>query len=231
MEEILIHKIDKNNFFYENIVTLAYTQFGINELFSRGFFADAVRRYPDYNARAGYFNSLGFPASVVDQLLRTRTFTPKIFIPGFTTKNGSNVFRMDVEASAAHFLHDTKGLTDKNIELTHMTIIVAWEKVLGLELADGPIFQFFRHIRNAAAHNGKFHFSKQVIDSNGELLKPAMWGNFEIKAAMQGKPLIVRTKKDESGFWDQGDLVEFLLDFETHYPEIKKTRSTESYLP
>jgi hypothetical protein len=38
---------------------------------------------------------------------------------------------------------------------------------------------------------------------------------------MQGQPLLVTTKIDQDGFWDQGDLVEFLFEFETHYPAIK----------
>lgn len=221
MTEFFIHKLDKNNFFYNNIVTLAYTQFGINELFARGFFAESLRKYPDYEARNGYFHKLGFPNDVIDQLNRTRTFTPKIFVPGFTTKDKAKAFKMDVEASAAHFLHDTRGLSDTNIELTHMTIIMAWEKIVYLELDDSPVLQFFRHIRNAAAHNGKFHFAPKVLDKGSKLLKPAKWKDFEIRGEMQGSVLIVRDKDDQQGFWDQGDLVEFLLDFELAYPEIK----------
>jgi len=103
-----------------------------------------------------------------------------------------------------------------------MTIIVAWERILPYKLPDKPVLQFFRHIRNAAAHNGKFDFKKKVIDyQSGELLKDATWNSFEIKVADQDMPLIARHKQDKAAFWDQGDLVEFLLDFENHYPEIK----------
>ena len=82
MTEKFIHDLDKSNYFYENIVTLAYTQFGINELFSRGFFIAAMKLYPNEIDRANYFNTRGFPDEVCDQLHRTRTFTPKIFVPG-----------------------------------------------------------------------------------------------------------------------------------------------------
>jgi|GEM_PF-1688443 len=223
MSEQFIHNLDRSNFFYEDIVMLAYTQFGINELFSRGFFIAAMKLFPNVNERTTYFNSLGFPDDVVDQLLRTRTFTPEIFVPGFQTKDKSREFRMDVETSAVRFYQDNQGITNKNIELTQMTIIMAWEKIIPYNLPDSPVLQFFRHIRNAAAHNGKFHFTAKTIDSKtGELLKPAIWHTFEIKVAMQSKPLIVTSKTDQQGFWDQGDLVEFLLEFETHYPQIKQ---------
>jgi hypothetical protein len=222
MTEQFIHNLDRSNFFYENIVTLAYTPFGINELFSRGFFIAAMKLFPDARDRANYFNTRGFPDDVVDQLNRTRTFTPKIFVPGFQTKDKSSEFRMDVENSAIRFYQDNAGITDKNIELTHMTIISAWEKILPFNLPDSPVLQFFRHIRNAAAHNGKFHFTGKALDlKTNELVKVAQWHHFEIKANLQNQPLLVTTKIDQNGFWDQGDLVEFLLEFEQHYPVIK----------
>jgi hypothetical protein len=222
MTEQFIHELNRSNFFYENIVTLAYTQFGINEMFSRGLFIAAMKLFPNVHDRSNYFNSLGFPNDVIDQLNRTRTFTPKIFVPEFQTKDQTRGLRMDVETSAIRFYQDNKGITDKNIELTHMTIIVAWEKILPYNLPDGPILQFFRHVRNAAAHNGKFHFTGKAINPvTGELGKAAQWQHFEIKAAMQDQPLLVTTKIDQNGFMDQGDLVEFLLEFEQHYPGIK----------
>ncbi|WPV02106.1 hypothetical protein SNE26_09995 [Mucilaginibacter sp. cycad4] len=222
MTENYIHNLDKNIFFYDSIVTLAYTQFGINELFSRGFFILKMKEYPDRSEFVNHINEFDFPAEVKDQIFRTRTFTPQIFVPGFRTKDTARDYRMDTNTSAVQFVIDTAGITDKNIELTHLTIIVAWEKILSFNLADTPVWQFFRHIRNAAAHNGKFHFTNKVLDSQtGELLKEAKWGNFEIKASFHDLPLILKNKNDTNSFWDQGDLVEFLLDFENHYPELK----------
>ncbi|MDB5157310.1 MAG: hypothetical protein JWR50_2017, partial [Mucilaginibacter sp.] len=68
----------------------------------------------------------------------------------------------------------------------------------------------------------KFHFTGKAIDSKtNELVKVAQWRHFEIKANLQNQPLLVTTKIDQNGFWDQGDLVEFLLEFEHYYPVIK----------
>jgi hypothetical protein len=49
-------------------------------------------------------------------------------------------------------------------------------------IAADPVVQFFRHIRNAAAHNNVFTFSK---DQPG---KPAIWRGKQIARALEGLP-------------------------------------------
>lgn len=218
-----IHNLDKNNFFYSNVVTLAYTQFGIDELISRGFFIQKCKEYPNRSSFIQHIKTFNFPKEVENQIFQTRTFTPKIFVPGFTTKDKKTSYQMEPDTSAVQFLNDTQGITNTNIELTYMTILIAWEKALIFNLNNTPVFQFFRHIRNAAAHNGKFHFEKKIIhQQTGELIKKAEWKNFQIISSMQNMPLVACDKNDTTNFWDQGDLVEFLLDFENQYPQLKK---------
>lgn len=220
--EYLIHKLDKDNFFYQSVMALSFAQFGINEMFARGFVIKHQALFPDLNDYINYVNGLDFPTEIKQQILKTQTFTPLIFVPGFRTKDNSKVYRMDPDFSALKFVAEQGGYSDKNIEFTHMTIISAWEKIMGLNLADSPTLQFFRHIRNAAAHNGKFHFDKQVINqASGELKLKAEWKKFIVTPTLQDLHLIARSKSDTDFFWDQGDLVEFLLDFENHYPELK----------
>ena len=166
---------------------------------------------------------MDFPEEVQQEIFRTRTLTPLIFVPGFRTKDKTNLYRMMPNNSAVQFVEEQRGLTTKNIELTHMTIISAWEKIMAFNLKDTSVWQFFRHIRNAAAHNGKFHFDKKVIDSStGELKQKAEWKTFVITPTLQGKHLIAKDKNDSDFYCDQGDIVEFLLDFENHYPILKQ---------
>ncbi|MBU0697199.1 MAG: hypothetical protein KKE39_11870 [Bacteroidetes bacterium] len=217
-----IHNIDKNNFFYSSITTLVYAQFGINEMFSRGFMTKAwVTHKNDFEGFQKYIFSFGFNSSINNEIFKARNFTPLIFVPGFLKKDKTIAYEFDPYQSAVEFVNDTGGRTSANIELTHMTILKAFEKIADLNLS-GDVFEFFRHVRNASAHNGKFHFHKKVLNKEGELLKIAKWENFEIKASMNGLYLIMEHKEDTTSFFDQGDLVEFLLDFENHYPEIKK---------
>jgi hypothetical protein len=191
-------------------------------LLSRGLFRKWHNDYPDRTDFENHVKTYSFPAGVENQIFRTRAFTPKIFVPAFTTRDKRITYQMEPDTSSAHFIYDTQGISNINIELTHMAILVAWEKIAGLNLNDTPVFQFFRHIRNASAHNGKFHFEKKIINNQtGELLKEAKWRRFIILASMQGMPLIPIDKGDTTSFWDQGDLVEFLLDFENQYPQLK----------
>lgn len=224
--EYLIHKLDKNNFFYQSVATLSFAQFGINEIFARGFFLKHRAKFPDENEFIAYIKSLDFPEEVQQEIFKTQTFTPLIFVPGFRTKDKTNLYRMIPNSSAVQFVEEQRGLTTKNIELTHMTIISAWEKIMGYNLSDTPVLQFFRHIRNAAAHNGKFHFDNKVIDkTTGQLKQNAEWKTFTITPILQDLHLIARDKNDTDFFCDQGDLVEFLLDFENHYPVLKTINS------
>jgi hypothetical protein len=221
--EYLIHELNKENFFYQSIATLSFAQFGINEIFSRGFYLKHRIHYPDFNDFVTYIKSLNFPLEVQTEIFQTQTFTPLIFVPGFSTKDKEKLYRMMPDYSAVQFVDEQRGRTKINIELTHMTIICAWEKIITLNLSDSPILQFFRHLRNAAAHNGKFHFDKKAIDeTSGKLKRDAEWKTFRITPDLQGLHLIARDEDDKDFFCDQGDIVEFLLDFENHYPQLKE---------
>lgn len=216
-----IHNLNKDNFFYSSITTLAYAQFGVNELTSRGFIIKALKSFPNINDFNAYIESFDFNDDIKAEIYNGKTFTPLIFVPGFSTKDKKRTYEMSPNQSSIEFLNDTGGISNTNIELTQMMILTAWEKILSFDLT-GPVYEFFRHVRNASAHNGKFYFHKKVLDSKGELIKEARWRDFEVKGNMNNMNLIVKNKEDQDAFLDQGDLVEFLLDFENHYPEIKK---------
>ena len=216
-----IHNLNKGNFFYSSITTLAYAQFGVNELISRGFMIKALSNFPDRDDFNKYIKSCEFKPDIEAEIHKTKTFTPLIFVSGFSTKDKQRTYEFSPNQSSIEFLNDTGGISSTNIKLTHMTILTAWEKISSYDLS-GPIYEFFRHIRNASAHNGKFYFHKKVLNQKGDLIKIAKWKDFEIKGCINGMNLLPKTKDDQNAFFDQGDLIEFLLDFENHYPQIKK---------
>lgn len=221
--EYYIHELDKTNFFYSTISTLSFAHFGVDELFARGFFILHRSKLPNDSDFLNYIQSLGFPDEVIEQIVQAKTFTPFIFIPGFVTKDKKTTYRMLPNESGLQFAVEQRGITSANIEFTHWAIISAWEKIAPYNLPDSEVLQFFRHIRNAAAHNGDFHFTGKVIDRlTGELKKEAKWSNFNITASIQGLRLFGDKKTDKNCFWDQGDLLEFLLDFQNHYPILKE---------
>lgn len=220
--EIYLHDIDKNNFFHEDIVVMAYSQFGINELFARGFTMQMIRNYPNIQDRQNALLEYEFPTEINEQIINVQTFTPMIFVPGFETKNRDKIYQMEPNYSASELVNDFRGLFGSNIKITRMTIISTFEKASQSVNRDSEVFEFFRHIRNAAAHHGIFKLTNAVLDRNtGELQKKAKWDSFEITSKNQGQKLLPDSKDDKSAFWNQGDFVEFLLDFENHHPEIK----------
>ena len=220
--ETLIHEIEKQNFFYDLIATMAYSHFGPNELLSRGLMMENIKHSSNRIEFIKKIKTLQFPLDVENQIFATKTFTPNIFIPLFRTKFGNKTYRMDPDYSAAHFIADTKGITDVPVRITLMTILSSYERIIEKTKNDSPVKQFFRHIRNAAAHNGKLHFDRKVIDKKtNDLIAPAEWREFKITFSLQGTRLFPLTQDDNDAFWDQGDFIEFLLDFENHHPEIK----------
>ena len=50
--------------------------------------------------------------------------------------------------------------------------------------SDNPIWQFFRHVRNACFHGNQFYFMK------GQPNKPASWRGMEIDSSLNGSTLI-----------------------------------------
>jgi hypothetical protein len=77
----------------------------------------------------------------------------------------------------------------------------------------GPLWEFLRHCRNAAAHGGLFTFK------GNEPARPAEWGHFRIEASLHGTPLF----KDEEGLGllSPGDPIRLLWDIEQAYPSMK----------
>jgi hypothetical protein len=74
----------------------------------------------------------------------------------------------------------------------------------------GPLWEFLRHCRHAAAHGGSFHFL------NGEPRREAIWGAFTLTNQLQGTRLF----KDANGvgLLSPGDPIRLLWDIEQAYP-------------
>jgi hypothetical protein len=77
----------------------------------------------------------------------------------------------------------------------------------------GPLWEFLRHCRNAAAHNGKFYFKKGQPD------KPAEWASIKLEASMHDLSLFDLPKV--KGLLSVGDPIALLWDIEQAYPNLK----------
>lgn len=72
---------------------------------------------------------------------------------------------------------------------------------------DEPHWLFFRYIRNAAAHGGRFNFTVSI--------KEAQWNDIVIDKSLQDSKLFKTNKHD--GLLNLGDAILFLLDIEKEY--------------
>jgi hypothetical protein len=92
-------------------------------------------------------------------------------------------------------------------------LILAYEISKDKKYIDnGPLWEFLRHCRNAAAHGGVFNFQ------GNEPKRPAEWGRFRIEAIMHGKPLFKDV--EGRGFLSPGDPIRLLWDIEQAYPNM-----------
>ena len=82
---------------------------------------------------------------------------------------------------------------------------------------DGPLWEFLRHCRNAAAHGGTFSLR------NAEPRNRAVWGSLEITRQSNG---VLLFKNDQgSGLLSPGDPIRLLWDIEQAYPSISVSRA------
>jgi hypothetical protein len=91
-----------------------------------------------------------------------------------------------------------------------MLIIFAYES--NKQKCDSsPICEFFRHIRNACAHNNSFFFTKN------EPRRPAKWRNFKINHKKKGEQNPLFGKKCFSDFLGPADAVILLNEIEMYW--------------
>lgn len=147
-----------------------------------------------------------------------------------------NFHRKDVSTSLATtqnqlltiFMHEipelekeTKERIARNLIIlsAHTLLVGCYEKIKKLKLVDeSKIVEFFRHIRNAAAHNGKFDVRP------GSLNKPASWRNKIISYTLHDKELF-------GDFFAIGDTILLLQDVEKHISGDKSKWSKEEEPP
>jgi hypothetical protein len=71
-----------------------------------------------------------------------------------------------------------------------------------------PIWEFFRHCRNAAAHDGKFSFKPH------EPSRPAEWRGLKIECSLEGRPLLIPAEGESDPFLKPGDVLRLISDVE-----------------
>jgi len=217
------NKLSKDNFFYDLVSSFAFSVHGLNDIFARSFILRAKSEISNDDQFNILVDRMNFSEFVKLEVKKFKTFTPSIISPDFERKYCEESIYFDVNKVALNTPPEKHVEIYKQIiSMAESTIIVGFEKIMTKNLLDSKEKQFFRHIRNASAHNGKFHFDKKVLNKNGELKKEAQWSSFIIKSDLQGQKMFSISKSSRDNFWDLGDLIDFLFEFESYYPELKQ---------
>lgn len=87
-------------------------------------------------------------------------------------------------------------------------LIMAWEVSCDYRTEE-PIWEFHRHCRNAAAHNGKFVFR------NGGPAREAKWRELRLSGDLDGSELFINP--EGGGFIRPGDVLYLLWDLENKF--------------
>lgn len=118
---------------------------------------------------------------------------------------------VELDGTATHFLASAASIVPSMGRYAGNLLVLAYEvvkDVVGSRAAD-PVFQFLRHCRNAASHNGLFELRQGQPD------KPAAWSGLDILAAMHGTRLF--KDDDGCGLLLPGDPIRLLHDVEIMY--------------
>lgn len=124
-----------------------------------------------------------------------------------------NYIKVEVDDIAEDLCHNVLYLIKFTMNYPGSLLILAHEISKDKSWYDrGPLWEFLRHCRNAAAHGGLFTFKGQ------EPCRPAEWGHFRIERGLEGTPLFKYEKA--SGLLSPGDPIRLLWDIEQAYPSM-----------
>lgn len=124
-----------------------------------------------------------------------------------------NTIDVDVREMATEIAGNANYLASSLMKSAGNLLIVAHEICKDKPWHDtGPLWEFLRHCRNAAAHGGSFALR------HGEPKRAAIWGHLQITPGMQGTSLFKGV--DPNGFLSPGDPIRLLWDIEQAYPAM-----------
>lgn len=125
----------------------------------------------------------------------------------------NNYIRVEIDEIANEFINNAPYVMKSTMRSASSLLILAYEINKDKSWNDkGPLWEFLRHCRHAAAHNGLFTFNPK------EPKRRAEWGHFRIERTLENTRLF----KDEKGcgLLSPGDPIRLLWDIEQAYPNI-----------
>lgn len=205
MATIAPNSFDRGKPFYPLIINFLTQLLGFKELAVRGL----VGQRPIDQV----LSQLGGPTVFSDEaLISLRRSMEAVMGPlELRSEFLANHIKVDVDEIAKEISQNSAYLARSLLYALGGVFILAHEISKDSSWYDqGPLWEFLRHCRNAAAHGGCFNLL------NNEPRRLAKWGPFEITPSLQGTPLFKGS--DSSGMLSPGDPIRLLWDLEQAYP-------------
>jgi hypothetical protein len=200
---------DRSKPFYPFVLNYIISMHGIIELASRGF-VNLLHGKSEYEVHAILS---GTKLSVQNKMkfMQNRSTTPLLGDLQLACSFQKDAIKIDVNEIANEVVKEFNYLSPYIIRAGEMLLISAYESTKQFKSND-TIWEFFRHCRNAAAHNGKFKFRKNQPSNLAE------WNNFKITNELEGTYLFYTP--NNNGMLKVGDPLDLLWDIEQKYPKI-----------
>lgn len=207
------YNFDRGKDFYPLIMSYIISSHGVLELMSRVLIdiAQDVKIRPS--------ESLSLAEKIQEQhLLKLKTGAKTALDKNLSLRSNfdSKNIDIDIEEITKELRENYNYLFQIGISAypSRMLLISAYEIKKDVIWSKGnekdELWEFLRHCRNAAAHNGKFYFEKDQPKNT------ARWGHIEIKREMEGKDLFSKDNPEE-GCLSLADPIKLLWDIEQKF--------------
>jgi len=209
MGNVRLYAFDRGKIFYPYIMHYIYSIHGFIELISRGA-VNQLNKYVDKEEKIKFLQNSGIDKNIRNFLDNPHT-TPLIGDLQFRVTNGKNI-QIDIDEIAQDFINNGLYLVDYYRKCAGILLIATFQVVSDWDDPSDPIWNFYYHCRNAAAHGSRFKIEKDRF--------PAKWNGLEITKDMSGKVDLFKDQNG-SGFLSFGDPVNLLWDIEQKYASMK----------
>ena len=215
---MILDEFDPAKPFYSLVLAYMCQVHGLSELISRGLhraFEERMRKMgpPSYMSRK---QQVAIFLATMDEAIHDEAEQTlmggitTLFLPMEMQARCGDGVKWDVGELADTVFSDKYNATLRyfNRLTAGSLLVMAWDRIPSKHQAS-PVGQFLKHCRNAAAHNGSFHFKPD------EPKKPAEWRGTKIVRTLEGTPLF--TDPPRRGFIGPGDAVHLLADIEKKF--------------
>jgi hypothetical protein len=175
---------------------------GVIELASRGLFLTAAEM--SVATRQQFLDGLPEKNAVLAKRVLSGGITKLLDDASPATIVGPPV-KVDVSKLARAVFSEEAAIRHFNLQSAGSLLVLSWEHTEDIHTHD-PLWEFLRHLRNAVAHGGRFHFLRN------EPVRPALWRSKSVDGSLQGTPVFAAPVN--AGFLGAGDVLHLLADID-----------------